>query len=114
MNLEEFAKHLAKDDKPDVTPQQLREHLDSFETAHRFKRGDLVTWKPGLRLGQWPAPGQPAIVTRVLDTPVSHPDATPGSIAYNVRFDLRVGVIDGDGDFVEFLYDSRRMQPYTE
>ena len=80
-----------------------------LEVKHRFFVGDLVEWKTGLRNK---ASEAPMIVTR-FDLP-SFSGAKPFS--YNSPFfcdvsDVVCAVIDGDGYFTEYVFDSRRLQP---
>jgi hypothetical protein len=76
--------------------------------------GQLVKWKPGLRNRALPADNQPAIVRKVLDTPLtanfgSHAD--PLNSYYLEPLDLVVAFLGPEGEFGEFHFDSRRFEP---
>lgn len=82
------------------------------EVKHTFKVGDLVTWKPGLRIHKFPGVGQPAVITEVLSEPFLRPiDHESGSAYWREPYDVKIGVIV-TGDLVEYHTDSRRLQPY--
>ena len=74
--------------------------------------GDLVVVRPGLNGYIFPVAGQPVIVTGfdfgAIDT---EQDSTTD--AYKRPCDLRIGLIDPDGNFSEFWADARRFMPYT-
>jgi len=89
----------------------LRKKHELFTRGDTFKVGDIVSWKPGLRNRRYPRPGTAGIVTRIFPVPVKDASKTEaGSPYFNEDLDVSIGVIDGDGDFVEFTYDSKRLQ----
>lgn len=95
------------------TPEQLRAAYAVFAEQHTFKPGDLVMWKAGHKNRKIPEMGEPAIVIEVYATPLRS-DRDSGSNVFNEPLDLVLGLIDADGDFTHWHFDSRRFQPYTE
>jgi hypothetical protein len=88
---------------------ELKERLATFLKASVFRRGQLVKWKPKLKNRKRPAYGEPAIVVDVLDTPVFDGKEEAGSAYFREPLDIILGVIDVDGDFATFHFDSRRF-----
>lgn len=78
-----------------------------------FTPGMLVTWKPGLRNKKLPRPGEPLIVQEMLDAPQFDKQSRSGSPYYREPYDLIGGLLDSDGEYVAYHYDSRRFMPYT-
>lgn len=95
----------------------LRERYARLNQSHRFKPGDLVTWKPGLMNRRVPLRGQPAVVVSVLAEPILDTETESGSTYFREPHDLVLGVIwdkePGRGDFVLFHFDSRRFEPWV-
>jgi len=91
--------------------EQLTECFTSFSEIQVFEPGDIVEWKPGLKISRYPEYGEPAIVTQVgingLPDVESH---GPGSAYANERYDIILAVIDGEGDFSQHRFDSRRLR----
>jgi len=98
--------------------QKLRENIEDLRKKHalytrgdRLEVGDIVTWKPGLTNRRFPRPGTAGIVTRVFPVPIKDESKNEaGSPYFNEELTISVGVIDTDGDFVEFTYDGKRME----
>jgi hypothetical protein len=113
----ELLQEAALDDLEGDLGAVLRERFATLSTRHRFKPGDLVGWKPGLRNRKVPSYGAPAIVIEVLDEPVLDKGEESGSTYYREPHDLILGVLwdrdPGRGDFVTFHFDSRRFQPWV-
>lgn len=98
---------------PEIRIQRLKDHLDDLLTIHQFKVGDLVTWKAGMKRGKFPAYGEPAIVTEILQTPYVHREPSDfGHTMFLDVYDLRIGLILQD-TFCEFLKPSRLMRPWV-
>jgi hypothetical protein len=89
--------------------EQLRALEKSINQKHDFKTGDVVTWKSGLKNKKSPEYGNPAIVTRVLPIPIADKDRS-GSPYFNEPLDIVIGILDEDGDFLEYHADSRRFE----
>ena len=96
----------------------LRERHALLNQTHRFKPGDLVTWKPGLQNRRVPLYGQAAVVIGMLDEPVLDSEQESGSTYFREPLDIVLGVIwdrgPNRGEFVTFHFDSRRFQPWGE
>jgi len=93
----------------------LKENLQLLLKTNKFEVGQIVKWKKGsqnsLRNKEFPLDEQEAIVVEVLDNPVLHPEAESGTPYFREPLDLVLGLIDKDGDFITFYYDSRRFEP---
>lgn len=96
----------------------LRDRFRRLDQVHRFKPGDLVTWKPGLQNRRSPRHGQPAVVIAVLEQPVYDNEKDSGSTYFHEPLDVVLGVIwdcePRRGDFLTFHFDSRRFQPWSQ
>lgn len=104
--------------KPKLPPSDLirllHERLSSLAKHTRFRAGQIVRWKPGLKNRRLPDDGQPAIVVEVLDTPILAREEESGSAYFREPLDIVLGILDSDGDFVMFHYDSRRFEPWPD
>jgi hypothetical protein len=112
----ELIEEAALDDLEGDLGAVLQDRFKSLTARHRFKPGDLVSWKPGLRNRKVPSYSAPAIVVEVLAEPVLDTDDESGSTYYREPHDLVLGVLwdqaPNRGDFVTFYFDSRRFQPW--
>ena len=99
---------------PPPAPMEARRLLDHFadySKKHTFKPGDLVRIKPGLNMNyKYPRPGRPGVVATLLSTPL--PACDTSAPLRGLMADIRVGVLDDDGDFVTFIYPSDIFEPY--
>lgn len=93
---------------------ELRKQYDIFTQRHDFEVGQLVCWKEGLKHKKRPRQGEPAVVIGVLEEPILAPTDEPGSPYFREPLDLVLGVLDEDGDFMTFHYDSRRFEPFQD
>jgi len=91
--------------------EQLTDRFASFSEIHVFEPGDIVEWKPGLKISRYPEYGEPAIVIQVGTDGLTdiEPHGT-GSAYANERYDIILAVIDGEGDFSQHRFDSRRLR----
>ena len=81
----------------------------SQPTGH-LAAGDIVQWKVGLKDRKTPEYGQLAIVTEILETPVSAVDEEGVCNAYYCpKYDIKIGLKLND-QFCEFVMDSRRFE----
>ena len=100
--------------------EQAKEVISAYEVflaQHEFSAGQLVRWKPGMKNRRRPATNQPAIVLEVLSEPVfdtSPTDSSAGTPYFREPLDIVLGLVDVDGDFIVFHYDSRRLEPFPE
>lgn len=109
-----FASESREPFKGDVedTTERLISHYKCLARLHEFKPGMLVQWKAGLRNRMRPKEKEPAIVVQQLEEPVlNDPDGEAGTPYYREPLDLILGVLDEDGDFICYHYDSRRFEP---
>jgi hypothetical protein len=94
-----------------VEARRLLDHYSDYTKVHKFQRGDLVKLKTGLRCNfRYPHGDRPGIVFEVLDPPLAGGATSPctaGSL-----LDLRIGVLDDDGDLILFCYPSQLFEPY--
>jgi len=89
----------------------LRKKLALYTRGDKFEVGDIVTFKKGLQNRRYPRPGSAGIVTRILPVPIFDSTKTEaGSPYFNEQLDICVGLIDLDGDFIEFTFDSKRLE----
>ncbi|KAH3759398.1 hypothetical protein Pelo_8764 [Pelomyxa schiedti] len=87
----------------------LKGILQNFlQPADEFVPGDLVCWKPHLKNKKLPE--ECGIVVEVLEVAVTDPRKSAGTPYFHEPLDIKIGVIDKDGDFMIFHYDKRRFQ----
>ena len=67
-----------------------------------------------MRNRRCPEYNEPAIVVKTLLEPVLSPDSEAGSPYFREIFDVVLGTIDDDGDFLCFYMDSHRFEPWSE
>jgi hypothetical protein len=91
----------------------LTEVYEDFKKTHEFKPGDLVEWKKGLKNRKLPPQGFPAIVIQVLKEPIYDTEKDSGSAYFREPLDIVLGIIEREGVFNQYYYDSRRFEPYT-
>ena len=90
----------------------LEKHYGKYTQSHTFAPGQLVAWKKGLKNRRRPTIGEPAIVIEVLNSPILDVEADPGLPYFREPLDIILGVIDEDGDFLRYHFDSRRFEPF--
>jgi len=89
----------------------LQKKYALFVRNDDLRVGDFVTFKPGLTNRRYPRPGTAGIVTRVFPVPLKDLSKNEaGSPYFNEELTISVGILDNDGDFVEFTYDGKRME----
>jgi hypothetical protein len=82
--------------------------------TEKFVPGQCVCWKPGLRNRRMPRDGEPAVVLEVLEDPRYDETKDAGNTSFFEPLDIVLGIIEPEGDFIAFHYDSRRFQPWSE
>lgn len=97
----------------DKTPEEIAAELKERYNAltgikHEFEAGQLVQFKKGFQNGKYAGP---FVVTEILDEPIIAGDNYCHA-DFRRPLDMVAGVIDSDGDFLEFHFDSRRLEPY--
>jgi len=91
--------------------EDLRSKYALFLRKDNLQVGDIVVYKPGLRNRRYPVNGTAGIVTRVFPVPIKDESKNEaGSPYFNEELTVSVGILDNDGDFVEFTYDAQRLQ----
>lgn len=96
---------------PEIEARRILDLYDDMNTACQFSKGDLVTWKQGLKNGRYPQKNYPAIVTRIYKEPITRSDMESGSNHFREPLDLVILVDTGD-EVSEFHVDSRRFRLY--
>ncbi len=92
---------------------KLQSLYENFNEEIEFKLGQLVVWKNGLKNRKLPHKNQPAIVVKVLDSPL-YMDKDSGTPYFQEPLDLALAVLGGKkGEFLIFYYDKRRFRLYT-
>lgn len=81
--------------------------VKDFHQTEMFKPGDIVQWKPGMKVTRIPDYGERAVVVEMVE-PLR--DGAADGVYRAERYDMRLGAIAADGDFISFLFDSRRFQ----
>lgn len=83
---------------------------ERYQEYYVFKPGDIVRWKADMKNKKRPAYHEPAVVVEVLYDPVMDLKDS-GSAYFREKLDLVLGLVDDDGDFILFHFDSRRFEP---
>jgi hypothetical protein len=99
---------------PAIEVAKLRSRKESLEKVHEFKAGDIVQWKPGLKNRRIPMPGQPAIVLEYLGERGPMADHGVSSCYHDERLDLKVAILDEDGDFNIWHLPAVRFEPHPD
>jgi len=87
----------------------------SYAEVNRFRVGDLVTWKPGMRNRRMPAYDDVVIVSGLIEGGRYGPEKSSGSPYFREPETLKVAFIDeSDGEFVEFCMDRQRFRHVAE
>jgi len=97
--------------------KNLKAALEQLQTRHKFRVGQLVQWKRCMKNRRRPSMGEPAIVVEVLEEPVfdTSPENSGAATPYfREPLDIQLGILDEDGDFSTFHFDSRRFEPFEE
>lgn len=119
MLLEAILSQMSSDENKEVNIdeyiKQLIETNNSFSSKKdEFKVGDLVVWKKGLKHKKVPAYNIPAVVVKILENPIIDEQAPIASPYYGEKLDFLLGILDDDGDFLCFHYDSQRFELYKK
>lgn len=89
----------------------ISERFKQYDSAEPLHVGDIVKWKEGMRNRRLPRQDSVAIVTRVYAEPVyDEKNKESGSPQFRDPATVVLGLVDEDGDFVEFHFDGRRFQ----
>ena len=100
-----------KVDEDECVPRKvadLRTRLQTLLTEEGpFHVGDRVYWKPNLKHKKRPQ-REPAIIMEILPQPILD-ECESGSQYWHEPLNIRVGMRDSDGEFISYLFDSRRF-----
>lgn len=104
------------EDMVDQAAEQHDDHLkltklyELLMVKHKFQVGDLVGWKPGLQNKNTPNKKR-LIVTKIYENPIMDQAKDSGSSYFKEQLDIVCAKLT-DGSFLEYHFDSRRLQPY--
>jgi hypothetical protein len=102
---------VATGDTSEPKLSDLKHKIDNLlQPPPKFQRGDVVTWKKGLKNKKYPKEGQLAVVIEQLDQPVIQGERDSGSPYFHEPLDLILGLLDQGGDLMLFHYDKRRFE----
>ncbi len=96
---------------PEIEARRIVDLYDDLYKSETLLKGNLVTWKQGLKNGRYPQKNYPAIVTHVYEEPIRRSDMESGSNHFREPLDLVILVDTGD-EVSEFHVDSRRFKLY--
>jgi len=87
----------------------------TYAEAQRFRVGDLVMWKSGMRNRRLPTYGQLVIVSAVVDCVRYGAEKSSGSPYFREPETIKIAFVDeDDGEFVEFFMDGARFRVVPE
>lgn len=94
--------------------KRLKKAHKLLAAENKFKIGDIVQWKAGLKNLTHPNYERPALVTEVLVQPImaGTQDSDPNEFSphYNEPLNMKVLVALNDREIMEFYVDSRRFE----
>jgi hypothetical protein len=96
---------------PDEEFYNLKQKVETFlAPSPKFKTGEVVKWKKGLKNKKYPKEEQLAIVIQELEEPIIQGERDSGTPYFREPLDLILGVLDQTGDLMLFHYDKRRFE----
>jgi hypothetical protein len=102
--------HVASERSSETRYRKVKELFDRLNKPNRFKKGQFVKWKPGLRNKAFPDYGEAAIVMAVLAEAIFDPRENSASSPYfREPLTMIIGTY-ADDDLVEFYVDARRFE----
>ncbi|MBL7785117.1 MAG: hypothetical protein JNM36_04380 [Chitinophagales bacterium] len=115
--LEQEIAQMLKDRFRNRVIENVPEHTANLTNAYKkfsvqqdLKPGDIVVWKQGMKNKARPAEKEPAVVVEVLKEPIYDTESGAGTPYFHEPLNIALGLIDDDGDFLVFYYDSRRLE----
>jgi len=97
------------------TAERLVTLQRSYAEPSRFRVGDLVMWKNGMRNRRLPNYGQVVIVSAVHDCVLYNAEKSAGSPYFKEPETIKIAFVDeDDGEFVEFCMDAQRYRKVPE
>lgn len=100
--------------KSSVSIIELKQRLDLFNEKFEFEKGDIVSWKDGLKNRTVPEYGQPAVVVEVLESSIFSSSDENGSPFFREPLNFVIGLIDEDNEFHCFHVDKRRFKKIVD
>jgi len=98
-----------------IKAERLVKLQRSYAEVNRFRVGDLVMWKDGMRNRRSPGYGQVVIVSAVYDSISYGPEKSSGSPYFREPETMKIAFIDeDDGEFMEFCVDKQRFRIVSE
>jgi len=98
-----------------IRAERLVKLQRSYAENARFRVGDLVMWKDGMRNRRLPAYGQVVIVSAVFDSVRYGPEKSSGSPYFREPETIKIAFVDDDdGEFVEYCMDKQRFRQVSE
>lgn len=92
--------------------RKLARGVVELSKINKFAVGDLITWKDGCQISQFPAAGAPAVVMEILESPKTVAGAHPLDPMSTLICDLIIGFEIADGSITTSHADSRRFEKY--
>lgn len=90
----------------------IKELYSRLYKINDFKKGQFVKWKPGLKNRNFPAYGEAAIITKVMEEALYDPSENSAASPYFMEpLTLVIGELM-EGDFTEYYVDGRRFELY--
>lgn len=92
----------------------LIDTFNVFKKEVKFKVGDLVVWKHGLKNRKFPDYNKPLIVIEILEDSVfDSKEGNAGSPLFREPLNIILGTVDeDDGDLLTYHFDKRRFEIY--
>lgn len=94
----------------EIQTKRLRDNHERLLVENKFKPGQFVKWKEGLRNRTIPAPNQAAIVITVLDVPVFDENKNSFTPGFREPLDICIGVLGPLGDTIPYWLNSQRLE----
>ncbi|VXB34106.1 hypothetical protein [Aeromicrobium sp. 9AM] len=92
-------------------PSRLAEAFGSYSALQKFQPGQLIQWKPLMKNRPMPAYGAPIVLIEYL----SEPQAVDGDgDPLEEPRDIRIGLLNGDGNFAVYTYNSARFTLWAD
>jgi len=95
--------------------RRLTQLSKSIDHQNSFHKEQLIKWKAGLKNRRTPAYDMPAVVREVADMPFfdeAEITKCSGNPYYREPLTLRIGILDEEGDYLEYWVDGRRLEPF--
>ncbi len=94
--------------------RKLTTALELYSRPTEIAVGDRVTWKKGLKNRKYPDDDEFGIVVDLLPEPIFDDEQGSGSQYFREPLDMKLAVLDNDGDLAFYYYDSKRFRRYED